>query len=415
MLTVEDNETLCRVGPGTEMGELFRRFWIPAAMSAELPERDGTPLRVRLLGEDLVCFRDTEGRIGLLEERCPHRRTSLALGANERCGLRCLYHGWKFDVEGNCVDTPGEPPNSTLKERVKAVAYPTIERGGMIWAYMGPPEDRPRFPEYEFLNMPEGHFMVSKVQEECNYAQGLEGTIDTVHAGALHRTVRWHDEGKLAHEQVLYADVDVEHTNYGFRYAGLRKLPDGSTHTRVTIVPFPFFTFIPSPGAMRGRRLVNAWVPRDDTSTWHTQWFFNREEPVDVEFRKKESGVLFNPDFTKKIGYDEWYGQDRAAMKTTNFSGITGVVMQDHAVVETMGPISDRENEHLGQSDIAIVTWRRMLIKAARNLARTGELPEILTNSSIDFSAIKSYEEIIPPGRDWKNDLQLEEMFAPAE
>ena len=329
MLTVEDNETLCRVGRGTEMGELFRRFWIPAAMSAELPERDVTPLRVRLLGEDLVCFRDTEGRVGLLEERCPHRRTSLALGANERCGLRCLYHGWKFDVEGNCVDTPGEPPNSTLKQRVKAVAYPTIERGGMVWAYMGPPEDRPRFPEYEFLNMPEGHFMVSKVQEECNYAQGLEGTIDTVHAGALHRTVRWHDEGRLAHEQVLYADVDVEHTNYGFRYAGLRKLPDGSTHTRVTIVPFPFFTFIPSPGAMRGRRLVNAWVPRDDTSTWHTQWFFNREEPVDVEFRKKESGVLFNPDFTKKIGYNEWYGQDRAAMKTSNFSGITGVVMQD--------------------------------------------------------------------------------------
>lgn len=418
MLTVDDNEVLCRVGPGTPMGNLFRRFWIPAAMTEELVENDGTPLRVRLLGEDLVCFRDTSGRVGLLHERCPHRRTSLALGANEQCGLRCLYHGWKFDVDGNCVDTPGEPPDSKLKERVKAVSYPVIEKGGVIWTYMGPAEEKPAFPDYQFLNMPEGHYMVAKTQEECNYAQGLEGTIDTVHAGALHRTVRWHDEGQLPHEQVLFADLEVQYTNYGFRYAGLRELPDGSKHARVTAVPFPFFTFIPpdgTSGVRVNRRLINAWVPRDDTSTWHMQWFIDPVHPIDKEYRKKETGVHFNPDYTKKIGYKEWYGQDREMMKKGHFSGIIGVVMEDHAVVETMGPISDRENENLGQSDRAIVAWRRMMIKAARALEQTGELPEILTNPSIDFAAIKSYEEIVPPGHDWKNDIPLEEIFEPAE
>lgn len=418
MLTREDNEILCRVGPGTPMGGLFRQFWIPALLGEELVESDGKPVRVKLLGEDLVCFRDTDGRIGLLHERCPHRRTSLALGANERCGIRCLYHGWKFDVEGNCVDTPGEPATSTLKDRVKAVAYPTVERGGVIWTYMGPRETMPAFPEYEWVNIPEGHYMAAKTQEECNYAQGLEGTIDTAHAGCLHRTVRWHDEGVLPHEQVLTAEVDVEYTNYGFRYAGQRELPDGSKHSRITAVPLPFFTLIPpdgTAGIRKHRRLVNAWVPRDDTSTWHVQWFFDPVNPIDKEYRKRETGVLFNDDYTKKIGFAEWYGQDRELMKNHHFSGITGVVMEDHAVVETMGPISDRENENLGQSDIAVVAWRRIMLRAAKAFARTGELPEILTSADIDFGKIQSYEEIVPAHVDWKEALPLEKMFEPAD
>ena len=392
------------------MGELMRRFWVPAALSEELVEPDGTPRRVRLLGEDLVAFRDTNGRVGLLEERCPHRRTSLALGANEKCGLRCLYHGWKFDVDGNCLDTPGEPPESNLKKNVKAIAYPTIEKGGVIWAYLGPKNEQPAFPEYEFLNMPKGHCEVFKYQEDCNYAQAVEGTIDTVHAGCLHRTVRWDDPGQLPHEQVLYADLDVEYTNYGLRYAGLRRLPDGSTHARVTQLPLPFFTFIPPDGTQttrRNRRLVNAFVPRDDTSTWHMQWFFDPTRPIDRAFRIGESGLKLDKDYRKIVGIDQWYGQDREAMKTKFFAGIVGVVLQDHAVVETQGKITDREHEHLGKSDLAVIAWRRTMLKAARTLAETGTRPPILTTPDIAWQDIKGVEQVLAPGTDWKSEIPL--------
>ncbi|MBL8549557.1 MAG: aromatic ring-hydroxylating dioxygenase subunit alpha [Hyphomonadaceae bacterium] len=415
MLTKEDNDLLCRVGPGTPMGELMRRFWMPAVMSEELPEPDGKPVKVRLLGEDLVAFRDTEGRVGLLDARCPHRRASMALAANEKCGLRCLYHGWKFDVHGKCVDTPGEPPNSRIKEVVRAKAYPTVEKGGMIWAYMGPPEQRPVFPDYEFLNMAPGHSAVFKIQEECNYAQAVEGTIDTVHAGALHRSVRWDDPGTVPHEQVLYAQLEVEPTQYGFRYAGLRALPDGRTHTRITQVTLPFFTFIPPDGTQtdrKHRRLVNAFVPRDDTTTWHTQWFFDQARPIDVAFRLKEGGLQLNPDYTKKIGLKEEYGQDRERMKTKNFSGIVGVVMEDHAVVESQGVITDRENEHLGQSDVAIVTWRRILMKAARTLAETGKLPPALANPAIPWGDVKGVECVVDKGKGWREEVPLAPEFA---
>jgi len=415
MLTAEDNEILTRVGSGTPMGELFRRFWIPAVMSEELPENDGKPVRVLLLGERLVAFRDSNGKVGLLDELCPHRRTSLALGANEKCGLRCLYHGWKFDVEGKCVDTPAEPVGSTLKDRVRARAYPTVEKGGVVWTYMGPVEQRPPFPDYEWLNMPAGHSMVFKVQEDCNYAQAVEGTIDTAHAGCLHRTVRWDDPGALPHEKVLQAGLEVEYTKYGMRYAGLRNLPDGRTHARITIAPLPFFTIIPpdtSEAVRSTRRMANAFVPRDDTSTWHMQWFFDATKPVDRAYRIKEGGLEVVDDYRKKISIDNWYLQDRKMMKEENFSGIKGILVQDHAVVETQGRITDRTREHLGTSDVAVVAWRRILIRAAKALLQSGEAPAAVTDDTIPWQDIKGAEVILPAGQNWKDALPLPKEFA---
>lgn len=415
MLSAEDNEILTRVGPGTPMGELMRRFWVPALMSEELAENDGTPVRVLLLGERLVAFRDSEGRIGLLDELCPHRRTSLALGANERCGLRCLYHGWKFDVTGQCVDTPAERPGSTIKDRIKTKAYPTVEKGGVIWTYMGPPQDQPAFPDYEWLNLPPEQSLVFKVQEDCNYAQAVEGTIDTAHAGCLHRTVRWHDPGRFRHEQVLYAGIEVEHTKYGLRYAGLRALPDGATHARITLVPLPFFTLIPpdTGDAVRAsRRMANAFVPRDDTSTWHMQWFFDATRPVDRAYRIKEGGLDVVEDFRKKISIDNWYLQDRKMMKEENFSGIKGILVQDHAVVETQGRIADRTKEHLAASDVAVVAWRRTMLRAAKALRDKGELPIPVADQSLPWATLKGEEHVIEPGKTWQAVSPLDPRLA---
>jgi phthalate 4,5-dioxygenase len=415
MLSAKDNEILTRVGAGTPMGELMRRFWIPAAMSEELPDNDGKPVRVLLLGEKLVAFRDTNGRVGLLQEHCPHRGTSLALAANEKCGLRCLYHGWKFDVEGKCVDTPAEPANSKLKEKARARAYPTLEKGGVVWAYMGPADMRPPFPDYEWLNMPAGQSMVFKVQEDCNYAQAVEGAIDTAHAGILHRSVRWDDPGKYPHERLLQAKLEVEYTKYGLRYAGLRSLPDGRTHARITIAPLPFVTIIPpdTGDPVRGsRRMANAFVPRDDTSTWHMQWFYDSTKPVDRAYRIKEGGLDLLPDYRKKVSVDNWFQQDRGMMKEQNFSGLTGVLIQDHAVVETQGRIADRTVEHLGMTDVAVVAWRRTLILAAKTLKESGEAPLAVTDASIPWADIKSAELMVPAGQSWKDVVPLQRECA---
>ncbi|HVW70578.1 MAG TPA: Rieske 2Fe-2S domain-containing protein [Steroidobacteraceae bacterium] len=415
MLSAEDNEILTRVGPKTPMGELMRRFWVPALMSEEIAENDGTPVRVLLLGERLVAFRDTQGRVGLLEESCPHRRTSLALGANEQCGLRCLYHGWKFDVEGRCVDTPAEPVGSTLKDRVRAKAYPTVEKGGVVWTYMGPPDQRPPFPDYEWLNMPAGHSMVFKVQEDCNYAQAVEGTIDTAHAGCLHRSVRWHDPGVLPHEKVLQAGLEVEYTKYGLRYAGLRGLPGGGTYARITIAPLPFYTIIPpdTKDPVRStRRMANAFVPRDDTSTWHMQWFFDQTRPVDRAFRIREAGLEIVEDYRKKASVDNWYFQDRQMMKNETFSGLRGVLVQDHAVVETQGRITDRTTEHLGTTDVAVVAWRRLMIRAAKELASSGGAPAAVTDQFIPWRQLQAAEVILPPGQSWQQAVPLQKEFA---
>jgi phthalate 4,5-dioxygenase len=413
MLSAQDNETLTRTGPGTPMGTLLRRFWIPALLSSELAERDGKPVRVRLLGEDLVAFRDSEGRVGLLDEHCPHRRASLALGLNQHSGLRCLYHGWKFGVDGRCQDAPTEPAGSKFCARIRTTAYPTHESGGVVWAYMGPPEHEPPFPDYEWLSMPGTHAVPFKLREDCNYAQAVEGTIDSAHAGVLHKSSPWDAPARFSHEKDLLPKLEVEYTRYGLRYGAVRKFDDRRAHVRVTQVVLPFYTFIPPNGfgPMKDRRLVNCFVPRDDESTWHIQWFFDDTQPIDVQHRIEEGGHWVDESFRKLRNFDNWYLQDREAMKTQEFAGIRGIVTQDHAVSETQGRILDRTKEHLGTSDVAVVAWRRLLLKAARALAESGQAPAAL-DPSVPWKVIRADTKVYPAERTWKQELPLDPRLA---
>ncbi|HTY95297.1 MAG TPA: Rieske 2Fe-2S domain-containing protein [Steroidobacteraceae bacterium] len=413
MLSKEDNDTLTRVGPGTPMGTLLRRFWIPALLASEVAQPDGKPVRVRLLGEDLVGFRDSEGRVGLLDEHCPHRRASLALGLNAHSGLRCLYHGWKFGVDGRCQDAPTEAAGEKFCARIRTTAYATHEAGGVIWAYMGPPEHKPVFPDYEWLSMPGTHAVPFKIQEDCNYAQAVEGTIDSAHAGVLHKSVPWDAAPRLPHEKDLVPKLEVEYTRYGLRYGAVRKFDDQRAHVRVTQVVLPFYTFIPPDGGgpRKDRRLVNCFVPRDDTSTWHVQWFFDETQPIDVKHRIDEGGHWVDENFRKLRNRDNWYMQDREAMLTSEFAGIRGVVTQDHAVSETQGPILDRTKEHLGTSDVAVVAWRRLLIKAARTLAETGQVPPAL-DPTVPWRTVRADTRVYPASRTWKEELPLDARLA---
>lgn len=412
MLSQADNDTLTQVGPGTVMGNFMRRFWMPALLESELPENDGTPVRIRLLGENLVAFRDTEGRIGLLDERCPHRGTSLALAVNGECGLRCLFHGWKFDVNGQCTDTPAEPEGSTLAKAMRVTAYPTRVAGGMIWTYMGPKEHTPEFPHFPWFDMEPGHCEAFKVIYECNYAQSIEGAIDSAHAGVLHRESPWGHEAKWPHEKDLRPKLEVEMTNYGLRYCAVRR--DGDmNHARMTQVPLPFWTFIPpdgekAPAHRRNRRLINAFVPRDDTTTWHMQFFYDATQVISREDRLEEAGTHHDADFFKLVNIRTWYDQDREMMRTTNMSGIVGIAAQDHAVSETMGPISDRTKEHLGRTDMAVVGWRRALIRAARDLAETGK-HSIAPQDQTDWSKVVAETFLYTDDKGWKDVVPLPE------
>ena len=418
MLSHEDNELLCRTGAGTPMGEMMRRFWMPAVVLHEL-EPDGKPIRIRLLGEDLVCFMDTEGKVGLLDEHCPHRGSSLALGANEGCGLRCLFHGWKFDVNGQCLDTPAEPENSKLANHMKVKAYPTRVAGGMVWTYMGPAEQEPPFPHFPWFDMPEGSCEAFRVIYECNYSQALEGAVDSSHAGILHRSVPWSQEPRWPHEKDLRPKLEVEFTRYGLRYCAVRNADDGQKNGRMTQVPLPFWTFIPpdgpkAPEFRRNRRLVNAFVPRDDYTTWHIQFFYDPGQTIDRAHRMAESGVEHDEDFFKLNGAKNWYGQDREMMKTTNLSGIVGVALEDHAVSETMGAIADRTKEHLGRSDMAVVAFRRMILKTLRRFQETGEIPEA-DQSQFDWNEITAETFFFDPDKKWQEIQPLAEHLQPVD
>ena len=395
MLSHEDNEYLVHTGPGTIMGDVMRSYWIPALLSSEVPEADGKPKRIKLLGEDLVAFRDTNGAVGLLDEFCPHRGASLALAVNEECGLRCLYHGWKFDVSGQCVDQPTEPKGAILKKAMRTRAYPTRDVAGMIWTYMGPLDQEPAFPNFEWFDLPAPQCVAFKVMGDCNYAQLLEGSIDTVHAGVLHRAKPWSakiEESATAWQTNLQAKLEVEFTAYGMRYAGIRRTGEDTYNARVTPMVMPCYTLIPFEvsSANKGtRRLVNAFVPRDDESTWVFQFMYDYVNPIDVARRIEEGGLWIDENFRKLSNRENNYKQDRVAMKTGMMSGLKGIMVQDHAVGETQGKILDRTKERLGTSDLAVVAWRRLMLKTAHALRREGIRPPAATPQGVPFDRIR--------------------------
>ncbi|MCL6592988.1 MAG: Rieske 2Fe-2S domain-containing protein [Alicyclobacillus sp.] len=411
MLKVSDNERITRVGPGTPMGEVFRRYWIPALLSEELPQPDGPPVRVRLLGEDLVAFRDSTGRVGLLEAYCPHRRAHLFWGRNEECGLRCAYHGWKFDVDGQCVDMPNEPPESRFKEKVRVTAYPCWEKGGIIWTYMGPPACQPPTPDYEWLRAPETHRFVSKTFEDCNYLQALEGGIDTSHSSFAHNNnLR---DRKALRTRSTAPKLEVYKTPYGFVYYGIRDLgPDGAyIRAYQFIMPFQ---------QMRGRMTQGStgqpesypticghlWVPIDDTHCFVYNWMYSadpnlplpREYCVALETYFGRGPDDFLPGYRLKRNKANDYLIDREVQRTQTFTGIQGVNTQDFALQETMEPIVDRSKEHLGSADAAIIVARQLLLEATREV-EAGRAPRGVDPAT--YRHVRACDQVVPVGNAW--------------
>jgi len=382
MLSKIDNETVCQVGPDTPMGQLMREYWLPALLSRELPTPDSDPVRVMLLGEKLIAFRDTNDQVGLIQNHCPHRGASLFFGRNEEAGLRCVYHGWKFDVAGNCIDMPNEPAESDFKSKVKAVAYPCRERNGLIWAYMGPRAEPPPLADLEANNLSEGEYSVNAIQRECNYLQGLEGDIDTGHFSFLHfgsadpesaepGTFQYYT---LKERAPRYQVID---TPFGCMYSAFRPAEQGHLYHRIALFLLPFWTMIPT-GVLGHQVLARGWVPMDDE---HTMFFSLTPKVRGVE-RATQPGMELHPNTT------DWYGRFRMVSDGTNdyridrdwqrhgdYTGIAGIHTQDQAVTETMGPIYDRTSEHLGSSDAMVIRTRRRLLDAARALTEHGTLP----------------------------------------
>jgi nitrite reductase/ring-hydroxylating ferredoxin subunit len=376
MLKREDNEMLTRVGPGTAMGEVFRSFWLPAMLPGELPGPDCDPVRLRLLGEDLVAFRDTTGRIGVLHEHCPHRRSSLFFGRNEECGLRCVYHGWKFDVDGNCVDMPSEPPESGFRNKVRQVSYPAREQGGFVWVYMGQ-GDPPPLPGFEWAALPANQRWQSKWIYDANYFQGLEAELDSVHTAFLHAST---DAGDLPDNMALAARIwdnaklvrlTVQPTDYGFYYGSRRDMGNNRYYWRITQFLLPSFAIIPMPVWPVSCR---AYIPVDDVTSMVFHTSYNPVAPItDAQIAALETGDgpaprLIPGTFMPELNRGNLYGLDRKVQRTRSFTGIRGVNNQDRAIVESMGPICDRTGEHLGTSDIAVIAARRRMLDLARQV-----------------------------------------------
>jgi len=369
MLSQADNELLTRIGPGTPMGELFRRFWLPALLASELPHADSDPRRVRILGEDLVAFRDTNGKVGFIQTNCPHRGASLFFGRNEEAGIRCVYHGWKFDVDGTCVDMPNEPAESDFRSKVEAVTYPAKEWGGLIWIYMGPADLAPQLPEMEWCLVPDSHRILRRWIHETNYAQAAEGDIDTSHIGFLHRRAVDGIAG-LPPTRDLAPKLMVKETDYGFVYGGRRDEANGQFHWRLTQWMLPFYSIIPGTYPLTG----HAYVPIDETHTSVVGYRYHAERPLtDAERAQVEQGLQVVPRFDATsllplANRSNDYLIDRQMQKTANFTGIRGISEQDMAMTQSMGPIYARWNEHLGSSDVAVITMRRVLLRLAQRL-----------------------------------------------
>ena len=386
MLRKEVNDLLTQTDKGTPMGELFRLYWIPALLASELPENDCPPVRVKLLGEPMIAFRDSEGRYGLMEEFCAHRRVSLWFGRNEQGGLRCPYHGWKYDVTGQCTEIPSEPEDSDFYKSIKLQAYPLIKVGDVLWTHMGDPENRPTEPQWEFATVAPEQTVTTKRVQECNWLQALEGGIDSSHVSFLHSNELERDplfKGAKANQYNLNDTRPVFEVSpsEGGLYVGVRRNVDGGRYYwRITQWVMPCFTMIP-PRADHPQH-GHFWVPIDDENCWTWSYDYHPERPLTAEERQAcldGKGVhsenipgTFRPVQNK----DNDYLMDREAQKRgETYSGIAGFAMQDSSLQESMGPIIDRSTENLVGTDYGIIMTRNRLRKAATDLRDKGIMP----------------------------------------
>ena len=414
MLTPEENDLLCRVEGEAPMGALMRRHWVPVCLSEEVDEPDGTPLLVEAIGGRYVCFRDSEGRLGLLDELCPHRRASLVYGRNEDCGLRCLYHGWKFDVEGTCVAMSSEPEGSPLHGKVKHQAYPVREWGGFVWAFLDPAQDAPEFEPPAFAPTEDTPVAILKMRIPANWAQITEGQIDSAHSSSLHSSDMKpaRVKGASADDKAWYRPstdksprMQTQTTSYGFHYAAIRKpIRNAGTHNYLRITEYiaPFTSLIP-PNARYN--VATVIVPVDDeTSHFHFIAWGGAACPSTEEWRKfnhTRPGLDLDEMWRPHRRPENRFGQDRQAMKLGNFTGVKGIPNQDLVMWVSMGPIVDRSRDVLGASDLAIVEFRRLMVDAARRVAEGG--PAIGTEEPrVPQATIASREGVYPREVDWR-------------
>jgi phthalate 4,5-dioxygenase len=411
-MTTATGVELTRVGPGTVMGQLMREYWIPALMSSELAP-EGAPLRLMLLGEKLIAFRDSAGRVGVMDHRCPHRCASLFLGRNEQGGIRCIYHGWKFDVTGKCLDMPNVQPQQDFKHKVRARAYPVVERAGLVWVYMGSRAEAPPLPAFEILDVPEKEVGALFIQRNCNYLQALEGDIDTSHFGFLH--AGHVDADELGEDDpILHTvatrtpDYQIAETGWGTTYAGYRPAGSDRTSWRFGNFLFPFWTQVPN-GEFGQHVQIRGWVPLDDEHTMYCVLWWKRGVSAmtqDAPAFKDGApiggmgrGNDFLPNTTDWLGRwrlaanagNDW-GMDRVAQHdNTIYSGIESIHLQDQAVTESMGSILDHGLEQLAPSDLMITRTRRRLLMAAHALRDKNTPPPGVENVEVFRDARGGY------------------------
>ncbi len=426
MLRQEQNDLVTRTGPHSAMGRLFRSYWIPVLLAEELPENDCPPVRVKVLSERLIAFRDSQGRYGLIDEFCPHRGASLWFGRNEECGLRCPYHGWKFDVAGQCVEVPSEPAESGFAKKIKVTSYPLVARGGILWTYMGPPEARPPLPEWEFALVPSQQRFVSKRLQECNWLQAMEGGIDSSHVSFLHRGNINSDplfkgaKGNQYNLNDARPVFEVVESAGGLYIGARRNAEDGNYYWRITQYVLPSFTMI----APRGGHTIHGhfWIPIDDENCWAWSYDYHPTRAITAaERRAMQDGKgvhckLEPGTYRPSANKDNDYLMDRGAQKRgDSFSGIDGIAIQDGSLQESMGPIVDRTKENLVSTDNGIIMARHRLMRAARELAEKGVTPP---GVNVAHQRVRSASVILPPDQPFKDAakeaLTVRAGFAPA-
>jgi phthalate 4,5-dioxygenase len=422
MLSREDNDLLTRVGPGTPTGALMRQYWLPVLRSEEL-ERGGRVKRVRLLGEDLVAFRTREGRVGLVEEFCSHRRASLYFARNEEAGLRCVYHGWKYGLDGQCLDMPNEPPESSFRDKVCHPAYPCAERGGVVWAYMGPLDSPPALPDLEWTLVPEAQRFVSKFYQDCNYLQGLEGGVDPAHIAFLHGVVDGADDalqrelddasaGFLLAVQLERAPyLEVADTPYGALIGARRDAGNGMSYWRITQFHLPFHTLPPTDPKPDPIIHQHIWIPVDDEHhvNWCISWHPTRAL-TDGERAAMQAGASIHVmdyapatsaaygDIRPRADRANDYLCDWDAQRTRKFFGVPGVGAQDKSITESQQAIMDRSRERLGTADSGIIRVRRSLRDAVIALRDHGTPPPGLDANSF---LIRGASVLLPKDVSW--------------
>lgn len=411
MLTREDNERLCRVGPGTAMGNVFRRYWLPVCVSTQIAGRDSAPLRVSLLGERLIAFRDSAGKVGVMEELCAHRGASLALGRVEEGGIRCLYHGWKFAVDGTILDTPNFR-DPRFRERVRGPAFPVREEGGLVWAYLGPRDKLPPFTRYAFMNVPDEQRTVIRVNVKANYAQLVEGGFDSSHVGILHSDLArpgWmHNAVTRSTDETNPANLavddnapalDPEDTDFGFYYAAVRRCPDpGQFNVRVVPFMMPSTRIIPAPAF----DFTVFETPADDEST-NTYLVIHGDKKVDrakmvALLGLDDPAVWSEDDCNFRPTWANNFAQDRAGMRE-RWTGLRGVETEDAIISLSMGPIFDRSKEHLVPGDRAVMFLRRKLLDAA-DAVEAGRDP---VGVGVDLSDVGAPDVTVPGEANWRS------------